>query len=179
LSAGALFGLTVGVLVVVTGGLLGATLQYVLAHRLLRHQVSKALERWPSLELIQRSMQPREVRFQFLVRLTPLNPTTYSYILGAAGVPFAGFMLAALGLLPGYFVETYFGYAGRHIASIAGRGYSSPLHDISVIVGLAVSVAVVVLVSRAAAWAIHRAGTENVNAAYARDARAASGNWPI
>jgi uncharacterized membrane protein YdjX (TVP38/TMEM64 family) len=156
-AAGALFGLLVGTLVVAAACLLAAALQYALAHRVLRAPVAKARERWPALAAIDRAVRGQDARFQFLIRLTPLNPTACNYLFGAAGVPFSGYLFAALGLLPAAFVEVYFGYAGKHIASLAGRG-ASPLHDAAVFVGLGLCVAALMLVSRVARRAIHDAG---------------------
>ena len=156
-GAGALFGLAVGMLVVAAGSLLTAALQYALADRVLRRPISKARERWPSLAAIDRAVRRQNLRFQFLIRLTPLNATTCNYVFGAAGVRFPGYLFATLGLLPAAFVEVYFGYAGKHIASLVGRG-ASPLHDASIIVGLGLCVAALMIVSRVARRAIHEAG---------------------
>jgi hypothetical protein len=64
-------------------------------------------------------------------------------------------MLACLALIPTLFVEVYLGYAGKHVARMAGRdtpaGY---LHDAPVLGGLIVTGIVMFLVSRMARKAI-------------------------
>ena len=86
-----------------------------------------------------------------LLRLTPLNPASTSYVLGAAGVRFAGFLLASLATFPHLLLEVYLGFGGKHVARIAGRSTDAGLiHEAIVIGGLAVTAIVIVLVSRAA-----------------------------
>jgi uncharacterized membrane protein YdjX (TVP38/TMEM64 family) len=49
-----------------------------------------------SLATITRAVKGDEFRLQMLVRLTPLNPASVNYLLGAAGVRFSGFLVACL-----------------------------------------------------------------------------------
>ena len=62
-----------------------------------------------------------ELKINMLLRLTPLNPATVSYILGATGVRFPGFLLACLALTPHLLIEVYFGFAGKHLARISRK----------------------------------------------------------
>lgn len=159
IMAGALFGLVGGLGAVIAGTLLAASLQYVLSRWLLRESIAKALASRPSLLAIQRAVVKNELKLQALLRLTPLNPATISYMLGAAGVRFATFLLACLALIPNVVIEVYFGYAGRHAAHMAGRDKAEIyLHDFIVFSGLAVTLIVVISVARMA----HKAVTEAV-----------------
>lgn len=124
IMAGALFGLRWGIAAVLVGSLLAAALQYALAQRLLRSRIERAIAAKPSLAAIQRAVSRSEVRLQALLRLTPLNPAMTNYMLGAAGVRFAGFLFACLALAPNLFIEVYFGYAGKHLARMAGREHT-------------------------------------------------------
>lgn len=161
IAAGALFGLTQGLLVVLAGNVLAAALQYALGRRLLRRRIEKALSRKPALVAIQRAVRQDELRLQSLLRLTPLNPATVSYMLGAAGVRFTTFLVACMGLLPHLVFEVYFGYAGRHVAHMASRGTSAVyLHDAVVLAGLAVTLLVITILSRRARKAIAQAVAE-------------------
>lgn len=155
IAAGALFGLTAGFAAVVVASFLAAAAQFALARGLLRNRIARILEREPSLAAIQRAALGDETRLQTLLRLTPLNPASVSYAMGAAGVRFPGFLLACLGMVPALFLEVYFGYAGKHVARIAGRSARAVIaHDAMVFAGLAASVVVVVLVSRMARRAV-------------------------
>jgi uncharacterized membrane protein YdjX (TVP38/TMEM64 family) len=156
--AGALFGLTQGLATVVAASLVAAALQYGLARRLLRGRIQKILAKRPSLAALQRAALQDEVRLQALLRLTPLNPASLSYTMGAAGVRFSGFMLACAAFVPNLVLEVYFGYAGKHVARIAGRSARGViLHDIVVFAGLAACVVVMVSVSRMARKAVTEA----------------------
>jgi len=155
ITAGALFGLPQGVAAVVVASFLAAALQFLLARGLLRERVQRALAGRPWLAAIQRTALEDETKLQTLLRLTPLNPASISYAMGAAGVRFPGFVLACAGMVPTLFLEVYFGYAGRHVARIAGRGTRAVIvHDVVVFAGLAACILVVVLVSRMARKAV-------------------------
>ncbi len=98
--AGALFGLGWGIVAVLVGSVLAGMIQFALARKLLRARIQRSLAKRPSLAAIQRAISHDEFRLQLLVRLTPLNPATVSYVLGAAGVRFPGFLFALLALTP-------------------------------------------------------------------------------
>ncbi|MGB5259391.1 MAG: VTT domain-containing protein [Gammaproteobacteria bacterium] len=149
--AGVLFGLGWGLVAVLIGSILAGTIQFALAHRLLQARIQRALATRPSLAAIQRAISHDEFRLQLLVRLTPLNPATITYVLGAAGVRFPGFLLALLALTPNLLIEVYFGHAGTHAARLAGStARTAHLHDLALFGGLAVCIVVMVVVSRMA-----------------------------
>jgi len=159
--AGALFGMVWGAAAVLAGSLLAGALQFALSRRLLRARIERTLLAKPSLAAIQRAVIHDELRLQVLLRLTPLNPATISYLLGAAGVRFAGFLIACLALAPNLIIEVYFGHAGKHMARMAGGGTKAGhLHDFAIIGGVVVGVIVMVLVSRMARKAVMQAVAE-------------------
>ena len=163
--AGALFGLFWGIAAVLTGSVMAAMIQFALSHKLMRGRIQRTLAERPTLLAIQRAVRRNEFRLQLLLRLTPLNPATISYLLGAAGVRFSGFMLACLALIPNLVIEVYFGYVGRHAARLAvGNARTDHLHNLVIFGGLAVCVAVVVLVSRMAHNTVVRAVAETEKA---------------
>lgn len=158
---GALFGLAGGTLAVVIGALAGCSLQHFLARHLLRDRIERMVYKRPSLLAIQRAVRSREMRLQALLRLTPINPAAISYMLGAAGVRFKGFFITCFALIPGLFLEVYFGHAGKHLARMAGRDERSiVLHDAVIIGGLLVCIAVMIVVSRMARKALQEAVAE-------------------
>ena len=159
--AGALFGLLWGAVAVVVGGLLAASVQYALSHGILRNQVRKLVTSKPQLMALERAVRRRELHLQVLMRLTPLSPTLVSYLLGAAGVRFRGFFLALFALVPAYVVQVYFGYAGKHVARMAGRtGPAELRHDALLLAGLALCIIVLVLITWMARKAIKEAEEE-------------------
>ncbi len=159
--AGALFGIAWGAAAVVAGSFLAAALQFALSRRLLRTRIERTLLAKPSLAAIQRAVSHDELRLQLLLRLTPLNPATISYLLGAAGVRFTGFLIACVALAPNLIIEVYFGHAGKHMARMAvGGARAGQLHDLAIIGGVVVGVTVMVLVSRMARKAVMQAVAE-------------------
>jgi uncharacterized membrane protein YdjX (TVP38/TMEM64 family) len=100
----------------------------------------------------------RPFRLQFLLRLTPLNAASLTYVAGAAGVRFAGFLLAFIGLIPHLLMEVYLGYAGHQLTRLgAAAKPPSFAHEIVALSGLIVSAVVVFAISRIAHKAIERA----------------------
>ncbi len=159
--AGALFGMAWGATAIVVGSLFAATLQFALSRRLLRARIERALLAKPSLAAIQQAVTQDELRLQVLLRLTPLNPATVSYLLGAAGIRFGGFLIACLALIPSLTIEVYFGHAGKHMARMAGgSARAGGLQDLVIIGGVVVGVIVMVLVSRMARKAVMQAVAE-------------------
>jgi len=160
--AGATFGFPGGLAVAAGGSFLGAAVQYVLARRLLKPIISRALVTRPGLAAVQAAVKHQELRLQLLIRLTPVNRALTSYVLGAAGVGFGRFLLACVALAPHLCLEVYFGYAGRHLAKVAGQPTSNGwLDEASVFIGLVAAVVVMVLVARAARRALEAAGVSD------------------
>jgi len=169
LLAGALFGTVWGATAVVVGALLGSMLQFLLAHRFLRGRIERALTKRPALARIQRAVKQDELRLQVLLRLTPLNPATVSYLLGAAGVRFKGFVVTSLVHVPVLIIEVYFGNAGKHMARMAGANTQNDrLHLLTLLGGVAVCVVVLILVSKMARRALVRAVEEDDAAHFVR-----------
>ena len=170
LVAGALFGLAWGIGLVFVGNMLAAALQYALARRLLHRPIQRALETRPLLSAIQRAVTGNELRLQFLLRLTPLNPALVSYLLGAAGVRFGGFMLASLALISHFAIEVYLGHAGKQLVTSGFKsGQDGWLHESLIYGGAAIGLIAVILVSKAAHRAVLRAIAESPTGA--NDAR--------
>jgi uncharacterized membrane protein YdjX (TVP38/TMEM64 family) len=139
----------------VVGSLGGSTLQYVLGRRLFTRSVDSFLVSQPALAAVLTAVRQRPLRLQLLIRLTPLNSAVTSYALGAIGVGFSRFAVACLALLPSLSLEVYFGYAGKHLARMAGRpGRSLGLHDLMLMAGLVVAIATMIVVSMTARKAL-------------------------
>lgn len=156
--AGAVFGMLWGSVVVAVAGLLAAALQYLLARTLLQDRIGAWLDGRPRLAAIQRAVRNDQVRLQWFLRLTPFNPTTVSYLLGATGVRFGPYLLACLGLIPAFLVEVYVGYAGRTLASASERRDAvGPWHDVLMVGGLVGCLLVLVWLGRKAKRAVQEA----------------------
>jgi len=156
--AGTLFGLKTGFIAVSIGALFGSALQYWLSRSILRNHIERIIAAKPNLVLIQRAVSRQEFRLQLLLRLTPMNPAIISYLLGAAGVKFRSFFVACFGLFPIFFLEVYFGYAGKHIVKMASQNkITDILHDAFFFGGLIALIIVIIIISRIARQAIETA----------------------
>ena len=150
-AAGALFGLDRAFLIVVVANLLAATLQYGLARSFLHDRIQRRLASRPQLAAIQRAVLRDEIRLQLLLRLTPLNPASLSYVFGAAGVRFPAFLFACIGLAPHLLIEVYLGHAGQHLTRLStGVATHSFAHKAITVSGLVISAVVVLIISRIA-----------------------------
>ncbi len=161
MTAGVLFGLVWGLAVVMVGTLIAACLQYALSRWFLRNRIAAVLVSRPSLHAIQQAVLTDELKLQALLRLTPLNPATISYMLGATGVRFSTFFLTCFALVPHAVIEVYFGFAGQHAAQIVGRDKSTLyLHDTVIFTGLVVTFIVVAVVAKMAHKAVLEAASK-------------------
>jgi uncharacterized membrane protein YdjX (TVP38/TMEM64 family) len=154
-AAGVLFGLIWGTTIMVIGAITTATLNYLLARWLFRVRIEKILREHPKLRAIQRLADQDGLRLQLLLRLSPINPVSVSYILGAAGVRYVTFLLATTGLIPSLFVEVYFGHLASHVTKVAGKVSShSSTYTVVTAVGFVVCIAVMIYIVRAATKAL-------------------------
>lgn len=154
-AAGALFGLIEGTVTVVVGALAASCLCFVLSRFLLRNRVAQALSKDQRIAAVSSAAERQGLRFQLLLRLTPLSPVAVSYALGTTNTRFGTFVLGCLGIIPGIFVEVYFGYVAKHAAKMAGNVSShSWLHQCVMFAGLAVCIVLIVYVTRMARQAL-------------------------
>jgi uncharacterized membrane protein YdjX (TVP38/TMEM64 family) len=153
--AGALFGLGWGTLAMSAGGIVGATLNYWVARKLLRNHISSVVRRYPKLQTIQSAIKREGLRLQLMLRIAPFNAVLVSYVLGATGVRFPTFLLATVGLIPGLFVEVYFGYVAKHVTkTVAHVSTPSTLQHVLTVGGFLACVALMVSIARLAQRAL-------------------------
>jgi uncharacterized membrane protein YdjX (TVP38/TMEM64 family) len=156
--AGALFHWTTGFVSVLAGLVLGGIVQYFLSRGLLRSRIDRALSTRPFLAAIREAVHYDELHLQFLLRLAPLNPATLSYLLGAAGVRFPGFLLTMLATAPNLAFAVYLGHIGKHAAGLQQPDQEAAhMERIFTFGGLGVALVVVFFISRAARRAVTRA----------------------
>ena len=158
LTAGVLFGFFGGAAVMCAAALLTACLNFAVSRRYLQSTIRRWLERQPRLAAIERAVNREGLRFQFLLRLTPLSPVSVSYLLGTTNTKFGTFLVASLGILPGVVVEVYFGHVAKHLAQAAhAPGQHLHLHLILTVLGMFACGAVMVYLGRLARAAVAEA----------------------
>lgn len=153
--AGVLFGVLEGTVLMTVAVLLTASLNFALSRLWLQGLVRRWLARQPRLAAIEQAVNREGLRFQALLRMAPLNPVSVSYLLGSTNTRFQTFIVASLALVPGLFVEVYFGHVAKHVARVADdpeqHGHGQFLLTVA---GLVVCVALLVYLTRLARKAI-------------------------
>jgi uncharacterized membrane protein YdjX (TVP38/TMEM64 family) len=157
LGAGAIYGLGVGVVVVLAGATLGATVSFLLARTLLRDRIEHMTRGNARFRALDRAIAKEGTKIVFLVRLAPVFPFTYiNYAFGLTGVATLPYVLASLvGMTPATFAYVYIGYAAAHAAQGSDRA-----RTILQVVGAVAAIVVTVIVARIATRAIRDAGVD-------------------
>ena len=158
-GAGTLFGLKTGFVVVVLGANLGALCSFLLARSFLRETVSAWASANPKFRSLDQAIGRQGFKMVLLTRLSPVFPfVLLNYFLGLTAVRTGAYVLANLiGMLPATFLFVYIGAAARDALAgqpDAGTGF---YQQVLKYVGLAATVAVVVIVTRIARKALAEA----------------------
>ena len=160
LAAGAIFGLGEGVVYVMTGATLGASLAFLLARYVAREAVEQRIAGNAKFAAVDRAVGREGFKIVLLLRLSPVFPfNLLNYGLGLTQVRFRDYVLASIGMLPGSFLYTYSGFLVGDVIRLAGgvgpeRG---PLYYVVVGIGLMAAVGVTLLVTKTARRAITEA----------------------
>ncbi|HEY7556516.1 MAG TPA: FAD-containing oxidoreductase [Candidatus Binatia bacterium] len=162
IGSGTLFGLTTGFIVVVLGANLGALCAFGLARSFLRDKVATWAAANPKFRSLDQAIGREGFKMVLLTRLSPVFPfVLLNYLLGLTAVRVGSYVSAnLLGMLPATFLFVYIGAAARD--AIAGQTDVSAgfYQQILKFVGLAATVAVVVVVTRIARKALREAEIE-------------------
>ncbi|MEX2466549.1 MAG: TVP38/TMEM64 family protein [Gemmatimonadota bacterium] len=159
LASGAIFGLVRGTAYTLVGATLGASLAFLVSRYVARAAIERKLGRSPKLEAVDEAIAREGAKVVFLIRLSPVFPfNALNYALGLTRVRFRDYVPAsALGMIPGTFMYVYAGHAaGQVAAGTAGAGPEGPGRYVLLGLGLAATVAVTVVVTRAARRALEQ-----------------------
>jgi uncharacterized membrane protein YdjX (TVP38/TMEM64 family) len=156
-TAGAVFGLWKGTLIVYVAAVVGSTVVYALATPLARWRVLEWMDRDPRIAVVRRAVVGEGFRIMFLLRLSPLLPFVFlNYALALSGVRYVDYLLASVGMLPAIVMYVYYGKVVGDVALLAA-GVTPPRsagYYTMVGIGLVATVAATTLVTRAARRAI-------------------------
>ena len=160
LAAGAIFGLAQGTVYVFVAAVLGSAAAFLIARHVARGAVERRIARNPRFGAIDRAVAAEGRKIVFLLRLSPVFPfTLLNYVLGLTRVRFADYLVASLGMIPGTLLYVYYGKLAGDVATLAagapaprGAAYWTVLA-----LGLAATVAVTTVVTRAAGRALREA----------------------
>ena len=163
LAAGAIFGLGEGVVYVMTGATLGASVAFLLARYVAREAVEQRIAGNTKFVAVDRAVGREGLKIVVLLRLSPVFPfNLLNYGLGLTQVRFRDYVLASIGMLPGSFLYTYTGFLVGDVIRLAGdvgpeRG---PLYYVVVAIGLLAAIVVTAFVTKTARRAIAEATGE-------------------
>ena len=166
LAAGAIFGVTRGVLFVFIGAVAGAAAAFLIARYVARSAVERKLAGNARFAAIDAAIARQGRRIVTLLRLSPVFPfNLLNYALGLTQVRFTDYLLAMVGILPGTILYVYTGKLAGDVAALAGgvapvRGAG---YYVVLALGLAATVVVTTIVTRTARRALQEVtdGTEH------------------
>ena len=160
LAAGAIFGLTAGVVYVFIAATIGSAAAFLVSRYLARGAVERRLARTTKFAAIDRAVGAQGRKIVFLLRLSPVFPfNLLNYGLGLTQVRFTDYVLASVGMLPGTVLYVYYGKLAGDVAVLAGG--AAPAKDAGyyavLVLGLAATIAVTTVVTRTARRALREA----------------------
>ena len=157
-TAGVIFGLGEGLVILILSNLIGAIFWFWIARRFLRGWVHRVLGRHPKLEAIEEATADQGFKLMVLLRLGPFSYGALNFILGASDVRFWPYCLALIGMVPGNFATVYFGSVANHVAKhAAGADNLDDSHFVMLIIGFAITILVVGIIAHVAHKALKKA----------------------
>jgi uncharacterized membrane protein YdjX (TVP38/TMEM64 family) len=156
-TAGAVWGLWKGTLLVYVAAVIASSVVYALATPLARWRVLAWMDRDPRIAVVRRAVVGEGFRIMFLLRLSPLLPFVFlNYALALGGVRYVDYLLASVGMLPAIVMYVYYGKVVGDVALLAAgvMPARSAGYYAMVGIGLVATVVATTLVTRAARRAI-------------------------
>lgn len=159
LSAGAIFGVVKGSIIVIAGATLGAALSFLLARTVMRKRIEAMTASNAKFRALDQAITSEGWKIVALVRCSVVFPFTYiNYAFGLTGIAFGPYVLATFfGIIPTTVAFVYLGDAAG-TAATATKAQTTAL--IVKIAGGLIALGVSLFVARIATRAIKRAGVE-------------------
>ena len=157
LAGGAIFGLGEGTAFVFAGASLGATGAFLASRYLVRGAVERRVAAEPRFAAIDRAVGREGFKIVVLLRLTPVVPfVLLNYALGLTKVKLSHYVGAFVGMFPATLLYVYYGKVLGDVAEVAAgveveQGWGT---WVATGIGLAATVAVIVVVTRIARRAL-------------------------
>ena len=121
-SAGALFGPWIGMLLVFPAGLVSGSLMFGLGRGLFRERILTYVSSHPKLAAIDRLAGDQALKLNVLTRLSPLNFGLASYTLATGRTTFLAYFLGLFAILPSLMAQVWFGSLARVAGQSTGEG---------------------------------------------------------
>ena len=165
LAAGFLFGVLKGTVTVSLASVAGASAAFWLGRSVARVWVQHKFAANSGFQAIQTAVNRQGFKIVLLIRLSPIFPYAFSnYALSLTTIRFRDFLLASwIGMLPGTILYVYVGSTAESITELTSGTYQrGSAQTLLFVLGLLATVAVTVVVTRAARSAVRNsAGIEN------------------
>ena len=157
LAAGAIFGLSKGVLYVFVAAVLGSSAAFLVSRHLARAVIEQRVAGSARFAAIDRAVSAQGRKIVFLLRLSPVFPfNLLNYALGLTKVRFVDYLIASVGMIPGTLLYVYYGKLAGDVAALAGGVVveKGAAYYVVLVLGLAATVLVTALVTRTARRAL-------------------------
>lgn len=159
IAAGAIFGFVKGVVYVMIGATIGATLAFLMGRYVARQFVESLLVREPRLQIIDRAVERHGFRLVALLRMSPAVPfVLLNYALGLSRIRLLDYVAASIGMLPVVAMYVYSGKIAGDLASLASGAAQprGPMYWVFISIGFISTVGITVMVTRLARQAIEQ-----------------------
>ena len=159
LTAGAIFGLVNGTVLVLVGATIGSACAFLFSRHLARAAIEQRLARNPRFAEFDSIVGDEGFKIVFLLRLSLVFPfNLLNYALGLTRVRFRDYVLASVGMLPGSLLYTYYGKLAGDMAVLAGDGpvKGGTYYYLVLVLGLTAIILLTSLITRIASRALHR-----------------------
>jgi len=160
LGAGLLFKIILGTVTVSIGSTLGASAAFLVGRTVGRDWVARKVTSNPKFAAIDTAVGHEGFKIVLLTRLSPVFPfVLLNYAYGLTKVKFRDYFLASwIGMLPGTVMYVYLGSGLRDLAdALSGKTGGGTSERIFFWIGLAITIAVAVFVTRIARRALKTA----------------------
>ncbi|KAG9457997.1 hypothetical protein H6P81_002505 [Aristolochia fimbriata] len=164
LGGGYLFGLPIGFVADSIGATIGATAAFILGRTIGRSFVISKLKDYPQFQAVAIAIQRSGFKIVLLLRLVPLLPfNMLNYLLSVTPVGVGEYMMASwLGMMPITLALVYVGTTLKDLSDVThGWNEFSTTRWALIVLGLAVSVVLMVCVTKVAKSALDKALAEN------------------
>ncbi|MCP9775467.1 TVP38/TMEM64 family protein [Cyanobium sp. WAJ14-Wanaka] len=158
--AGALYGPWWGSLIVFVGACLGAEAAFLLGRTWLRDWARKRLAAVPKLQSVEQAVSREGLKLVLLTRLSPAFPfSLLNFAYGLSEVSLRDYSIGLIGILPGTILFCGLGALAGDVARFGEvlSGRADPATWALRVVGLGATIAIVVLVGKAARRALQEA----------------------
>ena len=155
-----LMAIAIGTVTVSAGSVTGATAAFILGRTLIRKWVDEKISGNQKFRALDEAIAENGLKMVFLIRLSPAFPfNLLNYALGLTKVKLRDYILASwAGMLPGTVMCVYFGTLLKELTDLTtGAGENSASKMVFIGVGLALTVLLVVMVTRIAKKALDEA----------------------